>query len=413
MAMRLFRHYTKLPTEVRGSVVVLGNFDGVHRGHQAVIARAREIGLAAARPVCIMTFEPHPRTFFAGDKDFFRLTPFRTKARTLATLGVDFLIAQHFDLHFARYTAAEFVDHVLLEGIGAHHVVVGYDYLFGRGRSGTVPVLEALGRNRGFAVTAVPPVRSPDGVIYSSTQVRRCLVEGRPRDAARLLGRYFEIEGRVGYGKKWGRGLGYPTANLHLHKCQKPRTGVYAVRASVQNKREGILWQNGVANYGSRPSFDERVPLLEVHLLDFAEDIYCQNLRVALVEFLRPERRFDDRESLQAQIATDSAQARSILSALPLASPPPHRTVSPPRGDTEEQWAVPPPSNIPHPPRGRIEKGAWREHPTVMYRDKGPCSCLVTGPDGHSLSDAHDCVGELDGRLRPQKEYDEHWIHQT
>ncbi len=371
MAMRLFRHYTKLPTEVRGSVVVLGNFDGVHLGHQAVIARARDIGLAAARPVCLMTFEPHPRTFFAGNKDFFRLTPFRTKARTIATLGVDFLIAQHFDLNFARYTAAEFVDHVLVEGIGAHHVVVGYDYLFGRDRSGTVPALETLGVSRGFAVTAVPPVRSPDGVIYSSTQVRRYLVEGRPRDAARLLGRYFEIEGRVGYGDQWGRGLGYPTANLHLKKCQNPRTGVYAVRVSVPKEREGIFY--GVANYGSRPSFEGRVPLLEVHLLDFAENIYRQNLRVALVEFLRPERRFDGRESLRAQIAADAAQARSILSALPLGGPPPHRTVSP-RGEIAKQWAGRWPPSLKHTPPYSMKnrEGVWQdEYPTTAgCRDK-------------------------------------------
>ena len=328
--MRLFRHYTKLPTAVRGSVVALGNFDGVHLGHQAVIARAREIGRVAARPVGIMTFEPHPRTVFAEDKDFFRLTSFRTKARTIALLGVDFLITQHFDLNFARYTAAEFVDNVLVKGIGVHHVVVGYDYLFGRSRSGNVTTLETLGKSHGFAVTAVPPVRSAEGTVYSSTQVRTCLVEGRPRDAAQLLGRYFELEGRVGYGDQWGRGLGYPTANIHLSAYQKPHTGVYAVRASVSQK-EGMLWRNGVANYGYRPSFKGRIPLLEVHLLDFAENIYRQNLRVALVEFLRPERLFDGREALRAQIAADAAQARTILSTLPLSIPSipqSHRTIS-------------------------------------------------------------------------------------
>ncbi|VBB69379.1 Riboflavin kinase / FMN adenylyltransferase [invertebrate metagenome] len=319
MTMRLFRHYTELPTEVRGSVVVLGNFDGVHLGHQAVIATARDIGLAAAMPVGVMTFEPHPRAVLAKDKDSFRLTPFRTKARTLEALGVDFLIAQHFDLKFARHTAAEFVDHVLVEGIGARHVVVGYDYLFGQGRSGNVTVLEALGRSRGFAVTAVPPVRSATGVTYSSTQVRTCLVEGRPRDAAWLLGRYFEVEGRVEYGDQWGRWLGYPTANLYLGEYQKPRIGVYAVRVGL-DKRGETLWQNGVANYGYRPSVEGRTPLLEVHLLDFAENIYRRRLRVALVEFLRPERRFDGLEALRAQIATDVAQARTILHRLLLSN---------------------------------------------------------------------------------------------
>ncbi len=313
--MRLFRHSTELPADVQGSVVALGNFDGVHLGHQAVIKTAQDIGRAAALPVGVMTFEPHPRTVFSKGEEPFRLTPFRIKARTIEALGVDFLVAQHFDLAFARHTATGFVDRILAEGMAVRHVVTGCDYLFGRGRSGNVAVLETLGQTRGFTVTAVPPVRSTDGEIYSSTRVRTCLVDGRPRDAACLLGRYFEVEGRVEHGDQRGQQLGYPTANLHLGEYQRPRTGVYAVRAGVDRGSE-TLWWNGVANYGRRPSFDDRDPLLEVHLFDFAEDIYHRHLRVALVEFLRPERRFDTLDALRTQITADSAQARAVLHRL-------------------------------------------------------------------------------------------------
>ena len=313
MTVRLFRHYTELPADVQGGVVALGNFDGVHLGHQAVIGTARAIGRSMALPVGVMTFEPHPRTVFAKGEEAFRLTPFRIKARIIETLGVDFLIAQHFDLSFARYTATEFVHRVLAEGMSVRHVVVGYDYLFGQGRGGDVRTLETMGHTCGFAVTAVPPVGSADGTLYSSTGVRACLMEGRPRDAALLLGRCFEVEGRVEHGAERGRQLGYPTANLHLGEYQSPRTGVYAVRAGV-DRGESTLWHDGVANYGRRPSFDNGPPLLEVHLFDFAEDLYHRHLRVALVEFLRPERRFHSLDALQTQMAVDSAQARAVLS---------------------------------------------------------------------------------------------------
>ncbi|KAF0119439.1 MAG: riboflavin kinase / FMN adenylyltransferase [Rhodospirillaceae bacterium] len=312
MTLRLFRHYTELPADVQGGVVALGNFDGVHLGHQAVIGTARTIAQAAALPVGVMTFEPHPRTVFAKSEEAFRLTPFRIKARILETLGMDFLIAQHFDLAFARHTATEFVDHVLVEGMGVRHVVVGYDYLFGQNRGGDVSTLETMGRSCGFAVTVVPPVCNADGRIHSSTGVRTCLMEGRPREAALLLGRCFEVEGRVEHGTERGRRLGYPTANLHLGEYQPPHTGVYAVRAGVDRGGD-TLWHDGVANYGRRPSFDNGPPLLEVHLFDFADDLYHRHLRVALVEFLRPERRFNSFEALQTQIAADSAHARAVL----------------------------------------------------------------------------------------------------
>lgn len=312
--MHLFRHYASLPAEIYGGVVALGNFDGVHLGHQAVIKAAKDIGQVLTLPVGVMTFEPHPRTVLTKDRKPFRLTPFRIKVRTIEALGVDFLVIQRFDSNFSSYTATEFIDYVLVAGIRARHVVIGYDYSFGHNRSGNSELLSLIGNRRGFDVTTIAPVCSSDGMVHSSTQVRTCLTEGKPRDAARLLGRYFEIEGRVEYGDSRGRRLGYPTANLDLGEYQRPRTGVYAVRAGI--RRDGkISWWGGVANYGYRPSFDTKQfnPIFEVHIFDFSEEIYRCYLRVALVEFLRSEQHFSSLETLQLQIATDSERALTIL----------------------------------------------------------------------------------------------------
>ncbi len=309
--MRIFRHHTELPGDARGAVVALGNFDGVHRGHQAVIETARAVAARAGRPCGVMTFEPHPRSLFGPGGEPFRLTPFRIKARHIEALGVDFLIAQRFDAEFAGHEASDFVETVLTASLGVHHVVVGYDYVFGRRRLGDVAMLKAA---KGFSTTSVDPVMAANGDIYSSTRVRACLVEGRPGEAAELLGRYWEVEGRVERGDQRGRVIGFPTANLHLGEYQRPAAGAYAVRAGI-DQGMGTVWHDGVANFGRRPSFDDRDPILEVHLLDFSGDLYQRHLRVALVEFLRPECRFDGIESLKVQIAQDAAQARDLLRA--------------------------------------------------------------------------------------------------
>ncbi|MEO5374359.1 MAG: bifunctional riboflavin kinase/FAD synthetase [Alphaproteobacteria bacterium] len=324
--MRLYRHFTELPAEARGAVVALGNFDGVHRGHQAVIGAALDIARSIGTPAGVLTFEPHPRALFGPTVEPFRLTPFRIKARLIEALGVDFVIAQHFDRDFASHTAAEFVDLVLVRSLEVRHVVVGYDYLFGRNRGGDAAFLMEAGAVRGFAVTTVDAVKAPDGDIYSSTRVRGHLVGGRPAAAAAVLGHDWEVEGRVETGDRRGRELGYPTANLHLGEYQPPATGVYAVRAGIDHGT-ATVWHDGVANFGRRPSFDDRPPLLEVHLFDFAGDLYHQHLRVALVEYLRPERRFEGRDALQAQMAEDCLRARAILAERHLWT---HEAPSPP-----------------------------------------------------------------------------------
>jgi riboflavin kinase/FMN adenylyltransferase len=314
--MRIFRHYEEIPAEFHGGVIALGNFDGVHRGHQVVIgqaiARARALGVPAA----VMTFDPHPRRLFQPDQAPFALSQLRTKCRHIEDLGVDYLYLQHFDRDFAGKTAAEFVTQVLCEGLRVVHVVVGDDYVFGAKRSGSVEVLQAMAADHGFGVTSVPPVRDDQGVIFSSTRARAALTEGRPQEAAFVLGRPWEIEGRVEHGDKRGRTIGFPTANIALGDFQRPAAGVYAVRAGLDEGAE-TKWIDGVANYGRRPTFDKTDELLEVHLFDFSGDLYGQHLRVQMIDFIRPERTFDGLDALKAQISADADQARIILAAQP------------------------------------------------------------------------------------------------
>src|SRR5215470_5671345 len=306
-SMRLFRHYNEVPVEARGAVVAIGNFDGVHRGHHAVIAaaarHARELGTSHA----VMTFEPHPREFFAPDAPSFRLTPFRIKVRQLEAIGLDHLFVLHFDRELASKSAEAFV--------------VGHQ------RRGNAELLAELGRLRGFGVTTLPPVAGEPGEIYSSTRIRQHLAAGSPLAAGALLGRPWEIEGRVEQGDRRGRTLGFPTANLPIAGYLQPALGVYAVKAGVDEGR-GTIWRDGVANLGRRPTVGGTRVQLEVHLFDFAGDLYGRHLRVALIDFLRPEKKFDGLPALQAQIAEDSRQARQALAGY--AGPAPGGVPSPP-----------------------------------------------------------------------------------
>ncbi len=314
--MRIFRHFNDLPAEVRGAAVAIGNFDGLHLGHQAVIGEAGRIAQSAGVPWAALTLEPHPRSVFAPNAPPFRLTPFRTKARQIEALGVDCLVVLHFDLDFSRLSAPAFVDEVLVEGLAAHYVVSGYDFVFGHGREGDCELLLHLGREKGYGFTGVQPVCDDGGEVYSSTRVRECLRNADPRAAARLLGRPFEIEGRVERGDERGRTIGFPTANLHLGEYLRPATGVYAVRAAVEGG-DRTVWMDGVANLGHRPTFGDNEIVLETHLFDFEDDIYGHLLRVALIEHLRPEKKFDGVDGLKAQIADDCEQARRILAQSP------------------------------------------------------------------------------------------------
>ena len=322
--MRIFRHISNLPDEVRGATVTIGNFDGVHRGHAVVIGRAREIAAGLETPLTVVTFEPHPRRFFRPDDAPFQLTPLRSKARRIAALGADALQLLHFDGELAGVAPEEFVDRIVVDGLGARHVVVGYDFVFGKARAGDVGLLETLAAERGFGVTVVAPVKAEGGPVYSSTNIRAYLAQGAPADAAGLLGRCWEIEGRVRTGDRRGRQIGFPTANLAIDDYIEPALGVYAVWAGIDEGGH-TDWHMGCANIGHRPTFDGTGVTVETHILDFSADIYDQHMRVALVDFLRPERKFDGVDSLRAQIGEDCTAARALLGAIgegDLRSPP-------------------------------------------------------------------------------------------
>ena len=303
----VFDDWQSLPGEWTGGVVALGNFDGVHRGHQALIARAQAEARTLEAPLVVLTFEPHPRHYFVPDTGPFRLTLPPAKVRLLAECGVQAVLAQRFDPGFAAITAQAFVDNVLLQGMGARHVVCGYDFTFGARRSGNVERLREMAAERALGVTVLDPVMH-EGEIYSSTRIREALRAGWASEASELLGHHWEIEGAVEKGDQRGRTIGFPTANVALGEHLRPRFGVYAVRALVDGG-----WRNGVANLGKRPTVGKLQENFEVHLFDFSGDIYGQVLRVQLVDFIRPEMKFSGLDALKAQIAADGEAARRLL----------------------------------------------------------------------------------------------------
>jgi len=309
--MRLFRHHAPLPADATGAVLALGNFDGVHRGHQTVIAAAGVLARTLGAPHGVLTFEPHPRQLFRPDDAPFRLTPLRVKTRELEALGADLLFSLHFDAEFAQRTAENFVDEILVGALAVRHVVVGYDFVFGRGRAGTVEFLRDMGARHGFGVDVVAPVDDGGTEVISSTRIREHLVAGRPGDAARLLGRAWEIDGRVEHGAARGRTIGFPTANVMLADYLRPAAGVYAVRVGLERGAE-TEWHDGVANIGTRPTVGGTDLRLEAHLFDFSGDLYGTHVRVALLDFLRPERKFANFDELKQQIAADAIEARAL-----------------------------------------------------------------------------------------------------
>jgi len=297
----------------------MGNFDGLHRGHAVLIGKARELARVANRPAGVLTFEPHPRSAFFPEAEPFRLTPFRVKERELARLGIDLLFVQHFDIAFSKKSAEDFISEVILGAIGASHVVVGWDCTFGNRRHGTPEVLRTSGLQHGFGVTVLEPIRGDDTTVYSSTHIRELLRAGEPREAANLLGRYWEIDGRVATGDRRGRTIGFPTANLGLDDYLHPAFGVYAVQVCGDGPDDPLDGRTvgGVANIGLRPTVGGLVPRLEAHLFDIDTDLYGRHLRVALVDFIRPEKKFSGLEALTAQIAADATRARAILAVAP------------------------------------------------------------------------------------------------
>jgi riboflavin kinase/FMN adenylyltransferase len=315
--MRIFRHYDDVPAALKGAVVAIGNFDGVHRGHRALIAEAKLQAETRRGPLAVLSFEPHPQEFFRPSPECFRLTPLRTKARLLSDLGVDALFALTFDGDLARRSPQDFVLNVLVEGLGISGAVVGHDFEFGQKRAGNLATLAYMGEMEGFSVTAFDTVTAAGDEKISSTLIRRLLKEAKPEEAARLLGRPWAVEARVEHGDARGRTMGFPTANMHLGHCLAPAFGVYAVRVNILEGDRAVSRHDGVANFGIRPMYQVDVPLMETHLFDFDGDLYGKYLSVELIRYIRPEAKFDGLPALVAQIAADAAMAREILAKSP------------------------------------------------------------------------------------------------
>ncbi len=307
--MRIVRDYQFVEQQDRGASVAIGNFDGVHLGHRSVIELARKA--APDAPLGVLTFEPHPREYFAPDAPPFRLMGREARASRLEKLGVQRLYELAFNSALSGLTPREFARNVICDGLGLAHVVVGGDFCFGKGRAGNAADLVRFGEEMGFGVTIAPLLENGEHTV-SSTAIRRALSEGRPRDAAAMLGHWHRIEGEVISGEQRGRDLGYPTANMSIAGLHPPAFGVYAVLVDVRDGPHAGSYQ-GAASLGVRPMFGENRPNLETFLFDFSGDIYGATLSVALVEYLRPELKFDSIDALITQMDADCARARDIL----------------------------------------------------------------------------------------------------
>lgn len=302
-----------VPAKLRNAVVAIGNFDGVHRGHQAVLGSALETGRAQGVHVVALTFEPHPRSIFQPDHKLFRLTPAPMRARILAVLGLEGVVEIAFTRDFAQTEAMDFVRTVLVRDLAASHVVTGHNFHFGRGRAGNPEFLSQAGRDLGFGVSTVEPFSDEGGEVISSTRVRELLMAGDVAAAAGLLGYRYTVAAEVAAGKQLGRTLGFPTANMALPDSSDLRHGIYAVRF---RRADGTV-HDGVASFGRRPTVEnDGTVLLETFLFDFEGDLYGEQCEVSFFSFLRPELKFDGLDPLVAQMRTDAEEARALLAGV-------------------------------------------------------------------------------------------------
>ena len=297
----LYRSLTDLPAEAQGAVLAIGNFDGVHIGHQQVIGDAHALAEAKNAPLGVMLFDPHPQQFFAPDAPPFRLTRLVTRAALLADLGVDFTLALPFDAAMAACEAEDFIADILVGKLNVAAVCVGYDFCFGKGRKGNFAMLRDVGGEMGFETFATEAVLQPDSTNpFSSSAIRNFLRDGEPEKAAALMGHAFAIEAEVQTGDRRGHTIGFATANMPLDDYVLPKFGVYAVRADILDGDFAGQALRGVANLGLRPTVGTDKPRLESHFFDFDGDLYGANLRVSLLHFIRPEQKFDGLDALKA-----------------------------------------------------------------------------------------------------------------
>ncbi len=309
MSLEVVRDWRGLAPEQRGASVALGNFDGLHKGHQRVIAAAVDFAREHNVSSGVISFDPHPRRYFQPAAEPFRVMGPAQQARALEALGVDILYLLPFDRTMAEMTDHDFAHDVLAEELGVKHVAAGFDVSFGKDRTGSGEILQRYGRELGFRVTIVDRMATLEGVKYSSTEARRAIADGRPEEVVDILGRPFAIEGEVMHGDQRGRLLGFPTANIGLDDYVRPAFGVYAVRVRLPDGR--LI--DGVANVGNRPTVNGTDERLEVHLFDFAEDLYGQTLETEFVARIRPEQKFPDLDALKTRIALDAEEARRRL----------------------------------------------------------------------------------------------------
>jgi riboflavin kinase/FMN adenylyltransferase len=307
--MRTIRGWRDLRAEDKGACVAFGSFDGVHRGHERVIHLAEKAAHKIHAPVGVISFEPHPWRWFNPEDPPFLLTTAHQQAGRFQALGVERSYILPFDDHLAGLSAEEFVEEALVDGLGVRHIVVGFDASFGRGRTGDGDLLKALGDRFGFGVTIAPPVSDRHGYKLSSTAARRALQAGDPETAAGILGRPFAIEGVVQQGRRLGRQLGFPTANVLLGDYVRPRLGIYATRTRLPDGRT----LDGVSSIGENPTVGAVEARLEVYLFDFEGDLYGQMIETELIAYLRPEQKFDTVEFMVQQIRADADRARELL----------------------------------------------------------------------------------------------------
>lgn len=312
--MELIRGLAPVPAPFRGAVAAIGNFDGMHRGHQTLLAEARDQARRLGAPWGVITFEPHPRSYFKPDEPVFRLTPEPLKARLAAALGASFMAVLPFDRGLAALSPEAFVARHLVDGLGVAHVITGYDFHFGKGRKGSPATMAALGRSMGFGVTIVEQVTDDGGAQapYSSSSVRQALRHGHVEAAARELGYRWTVLGEVVKGDQRGRTIGFPTLNIVLDKGADPFRGIYAVRVRDANVR-GAPAMPGAGYFGDRPTFDTGRTFLEVYLIGFEGDLYGRQLFVEFIDLIRPDKRFSSIDELVGQMRADCQAAVSRL----------------------------------------------------------------------------------------------------
>lgn len=310
--MEFIRGLHNLKSRHQGCVATIGNFDGVHLGHQAVVAQVREKAQDMQLPSALITFEPQPQEYFRPRQVPARLTRLREKLEVLETLGIDRVMCLPFNAQLARLSAEQFVEQILVEGLGIKYLVVGDDFKFGKGRTGDFHYLSSVSVQLGFEVSDTRTLDFQGGRV-SSTRVRNALGEGDLALAHQLLGRNYGMCGKVAHGDKRGRTIGFPTANIYLHRKSSPVYGVYAVQLHSRDPRIGTEPVNGVANVGQRPTVGGTRTLLEVHLFDFDADIYSAHVQVTFLHRIRDEKRFESFEALKAQIQRDTGEARAFF----------------------------------------------------------------------------------------------------